>query len=240
MRFPFENKYAPFTDACGFIECNIELALEKYLEWIIPQINSIKQSGQNELNQQEPVIKKFNGTFIELINEAEPFYYPEKTILFEAKNNWIGYFENIRGTEISRIRRIAERISPDKISIGVQAWQNNYNKKANDWCGGSFTLNVGAKPVRHIMLSDQDKWEFDQSGNPLPFEDLEKYLEKFAKNRFTPEMLQTYLLEYNIDYFNDDFYMPTGSKAYIIEQIRDPYPNETQKTLKERRIELKY
>jgi hypothetical protein len=53
-------------------------------------------------------------------------------------------------------------------------------------------------------------------------------------------MLQRYLLHYGIDYFNDDFYMPEGSKAYIIEYVRDPYENEESKTLHQRRIELKY
>ena len=84
------------------------------------------------------------------------------------------------------------------------------------------------------------KWEFDQSGTPLPFENTEKYKEKLARNRLTPEILQQYLLHYGIDFFNDDFYMHEGSKAYIIEYIRNKYDNEEPKTLHKRRIELKY
>jgi hypothetical protein len=91
-----------------------------------------------------------------------------------------------------------------------------------------------------MMLSDQDGWEFDNYGEPLPFEDVEKYKEKFARNRFTPEMLDTYLNECGIDFFNEDFYMPHGSKAYIIEQVRLPFENEVPMSLEEMRKECMY
>jgi hypothetical protein len=198
------------------------------------------ESNWNEYNERKPIVKEFKTNFLQLLELIQPLYFPQKTLLFEAKNGWVGFIENINGTEIRRITQIASRIDENKQSIGVQAWQNNYDKKANGWCGGSFSLFEGHIMKRHIMLSDQDKWEFDQSGIPLPFEEVEKYKEKLVRNRFTPEMLQRYLLHYGIDYFNDDFYMPEGSKAYIIERIRDKYDNEESKSLNQRRIELKY
>lgn len=245
MRFPFDNKFAPLTDGFGFIEIDLESALKKYLEWITPQIEKrIKMSeiekGWNDYNEKLPKVTKFEGSFEELINASLPFFYPQKTILFETKSNNIGYLENIRDTEIRRIGIIANNINALKQSIGVRAWGNSFGKIANGWGGGTFILFEGNDFKRSIELTDQEKWQFDQGGEPLPFEDTEKYKEKFARNRFTPEMLQKYLLHYKIDYFNDDFYMPEGSKAYIIEHIRDPYPDEIPKTLKERRIELKY
>jgi hypothetical protein len=199
----------------------------------------------NEYNEKLPLVKDYAfTTFENLLKYMQPMYYPEKALIFQAKNGWVGFMENlITGTEIRRITQIATRIDINKESIGVQAWYGGGRKIANGWSGGSFSLfggkdNYGQK--RHIMLSDQDKWEFDQSGEPLSFEDVEKYKEKLVRNRFTPEMLQQYLLHYGIDFFNDDFYMPEGSKAYIIEYVRDKYDNEESKTLLQRRIELKY
>lgn len=250
MKFIFDNKFAPQTDGIAFIKCDIDLALEKYLEWILPQINNridnqklFPESDWNAYNERLPIVTEHKGTFIELIERLQPLYYPQKTLFFQCKNGWVGYLENINGTETRRITQISSRINENMNSIGVQAWQGGGRKIANGWSGGSFSLysgkeNYGLK--RHIMLSDQDRWEFDQSGTPLPFEEIEKYNEKLVRNRFTPEMLQRYLLEFGIDFFNEDFYMPAGSKAYIIEYVRDKFDNEEPKTLKQRRIELNY
>ena len=93
---------------------------------------------------------------------------------------------------------------------------------------------------RDIFFSDQDKWELSFYGEPLPFEETETYKERFVKNKFTPEMLQRYLLHFGIDFFNDDFYMPAGSKAYIIERLRDRYENEEVFDLQEMRRQMKY
>jgi hypothetical protein len=90
------------------------------------------------------------------------------------------------------------------------------------------------------MISDQDRWEFDNHGEPFPFEDLKKYKEKLARNRFTPEMLDKYLKEFGREFFNEDFYMPQGSKAYIIERITPPCENEMPVSLEEMRKHLKY
>jgi hypothetical protein len=244
MRFPFDNKFAPLMETIGFTESNLDLVLKKYLEWILPQIdekivNSKTDKTWNEYNEKMPIIHKLQCSFEELINASLPFYYPYKIILFETKSNWIGCFEN-NMTSLIRINQAAVRIDEHKQSIGVRAWENAFGKRVNGWGGGLFTLDEGITTKRIIMLSDQDKWEFDEYGEPLPFEDIEKYKEKYARNRFTPEMLQKYLLHYGIDYFNDDFYMPPGSKAYIIEHVRDKYEHEETKTLQQRRIELKY
>ena len=80
-----------------------------------------------------------------------------------------------------------------------------------------------------------DKWDFGTGGEPLPFEETEKYSEKLARNRFTPEMLDRYLKHFGIDFFNENFYMPEGSKAYLFELKRDLYANEKEMTLEQAR-----
>ena len=124
--------------------------------------------------------------------------------------------------------------------IYVSAWPSKYKRVVNGWGGGVFTYCEGDDQIRHLMLSDQDRWEFDNYGAPLPFEEVEKYREKFARNRFTPEMLDKYLKEFGIDFFNEDFFMPPGSKAYIIEQVRPPYENEKPMSLEEMRKSCMY
>lgn len=246
MRFLFDNKYAPLTEGMAFIQENLDTVLEKYLDWMVPLIKEAiemqklhPESKWNEYNKQLPKIIPKQGSFEDLLNEMMPFHYPEKTLLFECKNGWVGYLENGYTTETGRIRLIAERINEYKESIQVNAWLGGGEKIANGWSGGAFTRDLGRRSslenYRNIMLSDQDRWNLDQFGEPLPFEEVEKYSEKLVRNRFTPEMLQRYLLHYGIDFFNEDFYMPEGSKAYIIEHVRDPFDGEKPETLAERR-----
>ena len=231
MRFPFDNKFAPFTDSVAFIKCSVAIALEKYLEWVNNRGNTIYSSI---------TYKSYSNKFSEMIELMLPFNHPEKVCIFECANGWTGYIENRSVTETGRIRQIASRIDKEKESLIVKVWANSGGKKVNGWGGGGFTVNKGVDLIRLLMLSDQDKWELDFYGEPLSFEETETYKERFVKNKFTPEMLKRYLLHFDIDFFNDDFYMPTGSKAYIIEMARDKYNHEECLTLSEMRKTMKY
>ena len=232
MRFPFDNKYAPFTDCIGFIQCDVTLAAEKLMEWV---------TGWKNESFSSITCKSYSNQFSEVLELMQPFDCPEKICLFECADGWTGYIENRDRTETGRITIIARFISDTKESIAVQAWpKSNGNKTVNGWGGGGMQYSQGANLIRNIFLSDQDKWELDFYGEPLPFEEIETYKERFVKNKFTPQMLQRYLLHFGIDFFNDDFYMPTGSKAYIIEMARDKYDHEECLTLSEMRRQMKY
>jgi hypothetical protein len=54
----------------------------------------------------------------------------------------------------------------------------------------------------------EDGWEFTAKGPVLPFEHTERYRARRIRDRFTPEMLQSYCRALGIDVFNADFYGP--------------------------------
>lgn len=229
MRFLFNGKYAPLTDGIAFIDAPIEDVVKGRIKWA-------------EETNFSPVFHKVievNSGFEDLLIKSLPFFYPAKQIFFETRSKWIGFIENNFRTEVHHAAVIARYAGGEK-NVAGEAWLSNYGKTINGWGGGTFSYMEKGRFIRHLMLSDQDRWQFDQSGEPFPFEDLEKYKEKFARNRFTPEMLDKYLKEFGIDFFNEDFYMPPGSKAYIIEEVRPPYPNEKPISLEARRKELNY
>lgn len=226
MKFLFNGKYAPLTDGIAFIDAPVDNVLETIIDRF-----------ENKLKIKTKT-SKVTTCFEDLLINSLPFMLPRKIIIFETKNKWTGFIQNNLRTEVHHADVIASSINV-KIVAG-EAWLSNYGKTINGWGGGTFSYMEKGRFIRHLMLSDQDRWQFDQSGEPLPFEDLEKYKEKFARNRFTPEMLDKYLKEFGIDFFNEDFYMPLGSKAYIIEEVRPPYPNEKPISLEARRKELNY
>lgn len=230
MKHLFDSKFAPLTDCMGFVNVDIDTALKEYLDWCMPLM---KRNG-NDIK----TIEWYNSFTFSLL-ELMPFNFPEKILLFSTDSSWTGYLENVTRTETGRIKRISEPLNCKSIEVGV--WPSKSGKVINNWGGGFFSLNQGNELIRLMMLSRQDRgWEFDNYGEYLPFEEVEKYNEKLARNRFTPEMLDRYLKHYGIDFFNEEFYMPPGSKAYIIEIVRPPYPNEVSETLEEVRKKLRY
>jgi hypothetical protein len=226
MRFLFDGKYAPLTDMMSFINKPVESVIRAHEQWTT--------------NQTVPIVKKkteFSGDFEQLLLKSLPFKYPWRDIYFEAKNGWTGHYTNLNTLSYAA-NNVARLLNA--IMIYVSAIPSDHGRIVNGWGGGAFSYYTGYDQIRHIMLSDQDRWEFDNFGNPFPFENIEKYNERFARNRFTPEMLDRYLNEFGIYFFREDFYLPSGSKAYIIEKIRPPYENERSKTLEEMRKECMY
>ena len=229
MRFLFDGKYAPLTDGMAFIDAPIEEVIKAFYR----RVEDITFPDKNTCQQ------KHEGSFEELLLKTLPFKYPRKEIFFETKNKWTGFYQNIWRTQIDQAALIGKHANAQV--VGAEAWISDHGRKVNGWGGGAFYLFKGYDLVRHLMLSNQDGWEFDNFGKPFSFEDVEKYKEKFARNRFTPEMLDKYLKEFGIDFFNEDFYMPPGSNAYIIEWVRPPYnENDRSISLEEMRKEYMY
>lgn len=53
---------------------------------------------------------------------------------------------------------------------------------------------------------DNDRWEFNQTGYPLGFENKEVYSNKNKKERFNNNLINQYLLALNIDIYLDEFW----------------------------------
>ena len=82
---------------------------------------------------------------------------------------------------------------------------------AADSNGCSF-LNIR----RSISVSnDGGRWRFDANGEPLDFEQLERYKARQIRERFTPEMLEEYLTALGINFFSQNFFN-TSQISYLI------------------------
>jgi hypothetical protein len=68
-------------------------------------------------------------------------------------------------------------------------------------------------------------WTFDTAGQQQPFERPERYAERRIRDRFTPDMLRSYLAALGIRAFDEDFYMPDG-EALLIEKDIPLYRRE--------------
>jgi hypothetical protein len=68
------------------------------------------------------------------------------------------------------------------------------------------------------VANDGGRWVFVQSGEPFPFEQVEQYQARRLRDRFTFEMLKDYLRHLGLAPFEEDFYMPPGSRAWLIQK----------------------
>jgi hypothetical protein len=66
--------------------------------------------------------------------------------------------------------------------------------------------------------NDGGHWVFDQSGEPFAFEQVERYQARRVRDRFTFEMLKDSLHHLGLSPFEEDFYLPPGSRAWLIQK----------------------
>ena len=129
-------------------------------------------------------------------------------ILAPTRSSWLGIFDyNMRSHDY-----VAQLLSKDAGCTAVVVWLSDTNRRLDIYDSGRAT--------RHIQASDQDgRWEFDQSGEPLPFEDLEAYQRRRVRDRFTPEMLEAYCAALGLRPFDPDFYLASGIVHYDDEPV---------------------
>lgn len=68
---------------------------------------------------------------------------------------------------------------------------------------------------RYVHVMQNPRWEFWESGEPLPFEQTERYKERIKKKRLTNEMLLDYLLALDWDLRSPDFWKSDGDTCYF-------------------------
>jgi len=76
------------------------------------------------------------------------------------------------------------------------------------------------------------------AGEPFPFEQLEQYQSRRVRDRFTFDMLKQYLHHLGLAPFEEDFYLPEGGPAWLVERVGPVLPTQKEFTLAQVREEL--
>jgi len=84
-------------------------------------------------------------------------------------------------------------------------------------------------------MNDGGRWVFGQSGEPFPFEKLEHYQARRVRDRFTFDMLKDYLRHLGLSPFEEDFYLPAGAPAWLVEKTGPVVPAHKEYTLAQAR-----
>lgn len=90
----------------------------------------------------------------------------------------------------------------------LDGWQDRITNLRLSVCSPSTSGNPVWLTSRTVQLMKQDgRWVFEVSGEAVwPFEDHAAYARRLKRERFTPEMLITYLKGLGLDLHNPEFY----------------------------------
>ena len=207
---------APITFAWGFLEIAFETASEGLLEWqrsLSPNIQtaSLREELPQALRHLEPLTMP-----------------PQKALLLETRGPWCAYFDNGKngGDPCGGIGYLAQHLHCRGVAVACVPNTLTTREKTAKGTYGGVKFELFAPEKREwlnyersvIAMNDGGKWIFEARGTMQPFEKPEHYLAKRIRDRFTPEMLESYCTALRIRLFDADYYGPTG----LVIQRGDP------------------
>jgi len=214
-----EDRWAPVTSTMGFLELGAEQAAQAFATW---------QRGLLTSRGSTIEVLPVTGTLEQVLSRLLPLSGGEtqRRLFIPTRNAWTAYVENgWTGTDAaSAMSVMARRLSIR--GLRVVAVPHTLRKDGGGRYGAVMLDMYGPEQpgkihnyVRALGASnDGGRWVFDQEGEPFAFEQVEKYQERRVRDRFTFEMLKDYLRHLGLSPFEEDFYLPQGSSAWLAQK----------------------
>jgi hypothetical protein len=224
------DRFAPATSEVGFIEAATDVVAEQLIDWRrgLPYLRSSVSA------------KRLEQPFPEILDRLAPLSVARhaRELVVPTQSAWTAYFDNgHQGTDSSAPIVVAGK-------LGVRfVWVSCVPDVRQPLRYGSTQLWLqgpdGQGPSRDVRsiaaVNDGGRWMFDLSGTPQAFEHPENYNAPRIRDRFTPAHLAEYCAALDIDYFNPEFYGPTG---WLVEDTRPDTPPFRSKSWDQVRIEI--
>jgi hypothetical protein len=214
-----EDRWAPVTSTMGFLELGAEQAAQAFATW---------QRGLPTSQGFTIEVLPVSGTLEQVLCRLLPLTSGEtqRDLFIPTRSAWTGYVENgWTGTDAASAMSVMARRLNTR-GLRVVAVPHTLRKDGSGRYGAVMLDVFGPKQpgkihnyVRALGASnDGGRWVFDESGEPFPFEQMEKYQERRVRDRFTFEMLKDYLRHLGLSPFEEDFYLPPGTNAWLVQK----------------------
>jgi len=216
-----QDRYAPITSSMGFLGSDPETASQAFLAW------------RNEIGvpfHTSATARKVAGNLPSVLDALLPLQIgsPVRYLFLPTHGRWTAYFDSgYRGTDPSAIAYMAGRLTCRTLWIVATPHTLQQSGVPRRGRQGALVFEVydpaeGGRSdlTRQIRLAnDAGKWEFDQTGSPLPFEDTVQHKARTTSARFSLDALALYLESLGIHAFDDKFYMPAESPRPTIIEV---------------------
>jgi len=214
-----EDRWAPVTSEMGFLELGAEQAAQAFATW---------QRGLPTSRGFTIEVLPVTGTLEQVLCSLLPLSGGEtqRRLFIPTRTVWTAYVTNQwTGTDAASPMRVMAGILSIRC-LRVVAVPHTLRKHRGGRYGGVMLDVFGPEQpgklnnyVRAIeVANDGGHWVFVQSGEPFAFEQVEKYQERRVRDRFTFEMLKDYLGHLGLSPFEEDFYLPPGSCAWLVQK----------------------
>ena len=232
-----EDRWAPVTSEMGFLETGAEHAARAFAAW---------QGGLLAPRGIAVEVRPVSGSLEQVLSALLPLTSPEprRHLFLPTRSPWTAYVENARGgtDAVSAMSYMARTLGCRGLRVGVAPNTIRKNKgrygivalevygpRQTDWLNSLRTIHAA---------NDGGHWVFGQSGEPFPFEQLERYQARRVRDRFTLDMLKEYLRHLGLSPFQEDFYLPEGAPAWLVEKTGTFVPAQKEYTLAQVREEF--
>jgi hypothetical protein len=212
----FEDRYLPLTATVGFLEAALDDFAEALTAWR-------RSHGSDGSVAATPA----TGDLERLLQSLEPLVQgPYDTeLLVETDSAWTARFDNCAngGDQFGPVSYLAKELTTRGL-LATSAPQIGAGQSVGMWGAVQFHLfgpipNPILNYVRTIdAVNDGGQWTWNLGGEAQPFEQPDRYLAPRVRDRFTPEMLDSYCQALGIRLFDPGFY---GPRAWLIKQDRD-------------------
>jgi hypothetical protein len=232
-----EDRWAPVTSEMGFLETSAEHAARSFAAW---------QAALAAPRGIAVEVRPVSGSLEQVLSCLLPLTSPEarRHLFLPTRSPWTGYVENTRGgtDAMSAMSYMAETLGCR--GLRVVAVPHTYRKGKGRY--GAVMLEVYGPRQTHWLnylrtiyaSNDGGHWVFGQSGEPFPFEKVEQYQARRIRDRFTLDMLKDYLRHLGLSPFEEEFYMPKGSPAWLVEKTGTFVPSQKEYTLAQAQAEV--
>ncbi len=234
MKLLLDDRWAPITSEMGFLETHAEHAARAFTAW---------QAGLEAPRGIAVGARPLSGSLEQALSTLLPMTSPEtrRELFIPTRSPWTAYVENgWGGTDAASPMAYMARTLGCR-GLRVVAVPHTLRKDKGRY--GAVMLEVYGPHqtaflnyVRALGASnDGGRWVFDQSGEPFPFEKVERYQARRVRDRFTFDMLEEYLHHLGLSPFAEDFYLPEGAPAWLVEKSGTFVPAQTEYTLAQAR-----
>jgi len=214
-----EDRWAPVTSTMGFLELGAEQAAQAFATWHRGLALSLGCTIE---------VLPVSGTLEQVLSSLLPLSGGEtqRRLFIPTRSAWTAYVSNQwTGTDAASPMSYMARWLSIRC-LRVVAVPHTLRKHGGGRYGAVMLDVFGpAQPgkihnyVRAIeAANDGGRWVFEQEGEPFPFEQVEKYQERRVRDRFTFEMLKDYLRHLGLSPFDEHFYLPPGTCAWLIQK----------------------
>lgn len=207
MRTIASEAYAPITTRVGYLHAPLAAVTEELVAW------------RRELHG-SAVAHEVKGEFPGVLACLEPLsVLCDRELLVPVGNEWVAYFDcSASGTDpVGAVSVLGERL--DVLGLVVDASPHIVDPVGESvrryggvafYLFGSHTTSV-LNYVRTVQVSHTgSRWEMHVSGEPQPYEELERYQARRVRDRFTSDMLERYCQALGVDVFNTEAYGASG------------------------------